>query len=217
MHLERLRWQEALFWMFHPHAIEYLKVQDATKLFSIFVFVGVFAFQVWVAERVLVTIFNRQGMEAWRSMVNDISIKTVNNHFIICGYGQVGRTVVEQLKRLNIPFVLIETNDGLYRELVKEGYLVVQGDAKRHDILETAGIKRALGVCVVIDNDADNLYITVTAKSLNPLAKIITRAGQQRYAQAMRNSGADEVIIPEHEGGLMTGRMIARFYPEVKR
>ena len=217
MHLERLRWQEALFWMFHPHAIEYLKVQDATKLFSIFVFVGVFAFQVWVAERVLVTIFNRQGMEAWRSMVNDICIKTVNNHFIICGYGQVGRTVVEQLKRLNIPFVLIETNDGLYRELVKEGYLVVQGDAKRHDILETAGIKRALGVCVVIDNDADNLYITVTAKSLNPLAKIITRAGQQRYAQAMRNSGADEVIIPEHEGGLMTGRMIARFYPEVKR
>lgn len=46
MHLEHLRWQEALFWMFHPHAIEYLKVQDATKLFSIFVFVGVFAFQV---------------------------------------------------------------------------------------------------------------------------------------------------------------------------
>jgi len=216
MHLEKLRWQEALFWIFHPHAIEYLKVQDATKLFSIFVFVGLFAFQVWVAERVLVTIFNRQGMEVWRSMVNDISIKTVSNHFIVCGYGQVGRTVVEQLKLLKIPFVLIETNDGLYRELIGEGYLVIQGDAKRHDILESAGIKRALGVCVVIDNDADNLYITVTAKSLNPLAKIITRAGQQRYAQAMRNSGADEVIIPEHEGGLMTGRIIARYYPAGK-
>ena len=216
MHLEGLRWQDALFWIFHPHAIEYLKVQDATKLFSIFVFVGLFAFQVWVAERVLVTIFNRQGMEVWRSMVNDISIKTVNRHFIICGYGQVGRTVVEELKRHGIPFVLIETNDGLYRELLKEGYPVIQGDAKRHDILETAGIKRALGVCVVIDNDADNLYITVTAKSLNPLAKIITRAGQQRYAQAMRNSGADEVIIPEHVGGLMTGRMIARYYPGTK-
>jgi voltage-gated potassium channel len=65
----------------------------------------------------------------------------------------------------------------------------------------------------VIDNDADNLYITVTAKSLNPKARIITRAGQSRYAQAMRNSGADEVIIPEYEGGLMTGRMIAKFYP----
>jgi voltage-gated potassium channel len=170
------------------------------------------------AERVLFTIFNQQGMEVWRAMVNDISIsiKTVGNHLHIRGEGQVGRTVVERLKLLKIPFVLIETNDGLYRELINEGYLVIQGDAKRHDILETAGIKRALGVCVVIDNDADNLYITVTAKSLNPLAKIITRAGQQRYAQAMRNSGADEVIIPEHEGGLMTGRMIARYYPAGK-
>jgi voltage-gated potassium channel len=91
--------------------------------------------------------------------------------------------------------------------------MVIQGDAQRHDVLETAGIKRARGVCVVIDNDAANLYITVTAKSLNSKAKIITRAGQQRYAQAMRNSGADEVIIPEYEGGLMTGRMIEKYYP----
>ena len=64
----------------------------------------------------------------------------------------------------------------------------------------------------MIDNDADNLYITVTAKSLNSHAKVITRAGQQRYAQAIRNSGADEVIIPEYEGGLMTGRMIEKYY-----
>ena len=65
----------------------------------------------------------------------------------------------------------------------------------------------------MIDNDADNLYITVTARSLNENLKIITRAGQQRYAQAIRTSGADEVVIPEYEGGLMTGRMIERFYP----
>jgi len=63
----------------------------------------------------------------------------------------------------------------------------------------------------VIDNDADNLYITVTAKALNPKLRIITRAGQERYAQAMRNSGADEVIIPEYEGGLMAGRMIEKY------
>jgi hypothetical protein len=50
-------------------------------------------------------------------------------------------------------------------------------------------------------------------RTLNPKARIITRAGQARYAQAMRNSGADEVIIPEYEGGLMTGRMIAKYYP----
>jgi voltage-gated potassium channel len=212
--MEGLTWQDALFWMIQPHAIDPKHVHNATKLFSIFVYCGVFAFQIWVAERVAVTIFNRQGVEAWRAMVNDVSIDNLRDHFIICGYGQVGRTVVDQLKRLKIPFVLIESNEGLCRELLKEKILALQGDAKRHDLLQQAGIERARGVCIVIDNDADNLYITVTAKALNPKARIITRAGQARYAQAMRNSGADEVIIPEYEGGLMTGRMIARFYPD---
>lgn len=213
-HLEGLSWQDALFWMIHPHAIEVKRVHNATKLFSIFVYAGVFGFQIWVAERVAVTIFKRQGVEAWRAMANDVNIDKLHDHFIICGYGQVGRTVVDQLSRLKIPFVLIETNEGLCRELLKERVLAIQGDAKRHDILQSAGIDRARGVCIVIDNDADNLYITVTAKALNPKARIITRAGHSRYAQAMRNSGADEVIIPEYEGGLMTGRMIAKFYPD---
>jgi voltage-gated potassium channel len=211
--LEDLRAIDAFFWIFHPHSIDYRSVRTATKLFSIFVYVGVFAFQVWIAERVLVTIFNRQGLEAWKSMINDANIAKLKDHFIICGYGQVGRTVVDQLTRLEIPFVLIETNEGLCRELLNDGLLVIQGDAKRHDVLLQAGIQRARGICIVIDSDADNLYITVTARSLNGKAKIITRAGQQRYANAIRNSGADEVIIPEYEGGLMTGRMIQRYYP----
>ncbi|MBI1728033.1 MAG: NAD-binding protein, partial [Candidatus Rokubacteria bacterium] len=211
--LEGLRWLDALFWITHPHAIEYGAVRDATKLFALLVYTGVFAFQIWIAERILVTIFSRQGVEAWRSMINDVSLSKVRDHFIICGYGQVGRTVVDQLTRLGIPFILVETNEGLCRELLREGLLVVHGDAKQHDVLQAAGIDRARGICVVIDSDADNLYITVTAKALNPTARIITRAGQQRYAQAMRNSGADEVVVPEYEGGLMVGRMIEKHHP----
>jgi len=211
--LEHLRWQDALFWILNPHSINYRQVHDATKFFAIFVYAGVFAFQIWIAERVAVTIFSRQGKEVWKSMVNDANIEKLKGHFIICGYGQVGRTVVDQLQRLEVPFLLIESNEGLYRELIKDGVLALQGDAKRHDVLLSAGIKRARGICIVIDNDADNLYITITARSLNPEAKIITRAGQQRYANAMRNSGADEVIIPEYEGGIMTGRMIQKYYP----
>jgi voltage-gated potassium channel len=81
-------------------------------------------------------------------------------------------------------------------------------------VLQWAGIERARGVCIVIDNDADNLYVTATAKTLNPKARIITRAGQSRYARRPGAiSGADEVIIPEYEGGLLTGRMISKFYP----
>ena len=108
----------------------------------------------------------------------------------------MGRTGVDQLTRLEIPFVLIETNEGLCRELLNDGVLGIQGAAKRYDVLLQAGIQRACGICIVIDSDADNLCITVTTRSLNAKAKIITRASQQRYANAIRNSGADEVIIP---------------------
>ncbi|MFZ2063287.1 MAG: NAD-binding protein [Candidatus Binatus sp.] len=59
--------------------------------------------------------------------------------------------------------------------------------------------------------------MAVTARSLNPNVKIVTRAGQQRYAQAIRTSGADEVIIPEYEGGLMVGRMIEKYYPALRK
>ena len=213
MRVGGLRPLDALFWVIHPHSIEYRAVHKSTKIFSMFVYAGVFALQIWIAERVLLTIFSRHGVEAWRTMVNEVNVDRLRDHFIICGYGQVGRTVVDQLERLEIPFVLIETNEGLYRELLNDKTPVIQGDAKRHDILLQAGIERARGICIVIDNDADNLYITVTARSLNSKIKIITRAGQQRYANAIRSSGADEVIIPEYEGGLMTGRMIQKYYP----
>jgi voltage-gated potassium channel len=217
MRLEGLRFVDALFWITHPHAIDYHRVRDATKYFSLFVEAGVFAFEIWIAERVLMVIFSRQGIEAWRTMMNEATIDGLRNHFIICGYGQVGRTVVDQLQRVGLPFVLIETNEGLFQELLKEGIFVLRGDAKRHDVLERAGIARARGICILIDNDADNLYITVTAKSLNPSVKIVTRAGQRRYADAIRSSGADEVVIPEYEGGLMVGRMIEKYSADVSR
>jgi voltage-gated potassium channel len=210
MRLEHLSFADALFWFAHPHAIEYQHARASTKYFSILVAFGIFGFEIWFAERILLTFVGHQGKEAWKSMLNEMNLERVRDHFIICGYGQVGRTVVEQLNRSRIPFVLIETNEGLYRQLLHEGALVIQGDAKRHSVLQEAGIDRARGLCVVIDNDADNLYITITAKALNPKLKIITRAGQERYAEAMRTSGADDVVIPEFEGGKLAGKLVEK-------
>ncbi|MGA8074493.1 MAG: NAD(P)-binding protein [Candidatus Acidiferrales bacterium] len=207
--LARISWVDAFFWIFNPHAIDPGRVHKATKIFSIAVYAGVFFFQVWIAERVLVSLFHPEGGGIWRSMMIEVAIQNTRNHYILCGYGQVGRTVVEQMRKAQIPFILIESNEGLYRQLLSEGMLVIHGDAKRHSVLESAGIKRARGICALIDNDADNLYITITAKTLNPNLRVITRAGQERYAQAMRSSGADDVVIPEYEGGLVIGRLIA--------
>jgi voltage-gated potassium channel len=143
MRLKKLRAIDALFWIIHNHAIDYRVVHSSTKIFALFVYAGVFAFQIWIAERVLLTIFSHQCVEAWKSMVNEVNVDRLRDHFIICGYGQVGRTVVDQLERLEIPFVLIDTNEGLYRELLNNGTPVIQGDAKRHDVLVKAGLERA--------------------------------------------------------------------------
>ncbi len=211
MRIEHLAFSNALFWYAHPHAIDYQHVHRSTRYFSILVAVGIFAFEIWFAERILLTFIGHQGKEAWKSMLNEMNLERIRDHFIICGYGQVGRTVIEQLNRSQIPFVLIETNEGLYRQLLHERALVIQGDAKRHTVLQEAGIARARGLCVVIDNDADNLYITITAKAPNPKLKIITRAGQERYAEAMRTSGADEIGIPEFEGGKIVGQLVEKY------
>ena len=145
--LERAEWLDGLFWIFHQNAIHYDKVQDATKVFSIFVYFGVMAFQIWFAQRVLSVIFRKEGMEAWRLMVNDAYIDKIRDHFIVCGYGQVGRTVVEQLERMKIPYILIERDEEIYKQLLEERVPVVHGDANRKAALQAAGIDRARGIC----------------------------------------------------------------------
>jgi voltage-gated potassium channel len=146
-------------------------------------------------------------------MINNVDNEKLQDHFIICGYGHMGRAIADQLTRSGTPFVVIETNDELYREVLKAGVPVIHGDAKGRDVLLSAGVEQARGICIVIDNDLDNLCITIAARSLNAKLKIITRAGQRRYADPLRKSGADEVIIPEYLGGLTVGRMIRKYYP----
>ncbi len=125
----------------------------------------------------------------------------------------MGRAVVEQLRRLGTPFVVIETNDELRAELMKDGSRVIRGDAKERDVLLRAGIEQARGICIVIDNDLESLSVTITARSLNARLRIVTRSGQRHYADCLRRAGADEVVIPEYLGGLAVGRMVRKYYP----
>jgi hypothetical protein len=148
--VEGLRSPDALLWVIHPHSIDDREVNKSTRIFSMFVYAGVFALQIWIAERVLL-IFSRHGVEAWRSMLNPVNVNRLEHHFIVivCGYCQLGRTLVDQLQRMEIPFVLIETDEGLCRELLTDKTPVIQGDAKRRDVLLQAGLERNRGICIV--------------------------------------------------------------------
>src|SRR5260370_9538169 len=125
MRLEPPRFADTLFWVAPPPAIDYLQVRKPTKYFALVVASGIFAFEIWFAERIILTFVGHHGREVWKSMLNEMNLERIRDLFIICGYRQAGRTEIEQLNRALIPYVLIETNDALYRQLLQDGVLAI--------------------------------------------------------------------------------------------
>lgn len=140
----------------------------------------------------------------WRKKM-DKRIKQMENHYIICGYGRMGRFIAERLKFNNENFAVIEISSEIEKKAEELGEVFVFGDATKSDVLKKAGIDRARGLVSVVDSDAQNVYITLTAKWLNPDLHIITKANDEDAASKMRWAGASKVVSPK----LMGGRSIA--------
>ncbi len=131
-------------------------------------------------------------------------IKTLKDHIIVCGGGMTGIHIIEELVRTRIKFVLIEMDEERVKKIihnVKEFPYVV-GDATEDDILINAGIKSARGIMPALTNDKDNLFITITARALNPDIRIIAKAVDQKSRPKLIQAGADVVISPQLIGGL---------------
>lgn len=128
-------------------------------------------------------------------------IATMQNHIVVCGAGRVGGNVIERLLHEEEAFVVIENNQTVYEQLIERKIPAVQGDATRDDILQAAGLERAKGVITTLSHDADNVYVTLTARSLNPKATVIARAERPEAEEKLRRAGATTVIFPSVMGG----------------
>jgi voltage-gated potassium channel len=144
-------------------------------------------------EGQLKNIFGRRGM--------DRMIAVMKNHIIVCGAGRVGSNVVERLCHENEKFVVIENDPEIYQQLLNDKIPVVHGDATRDEVLQAAGITKARGAISTLSHDADNVYVTLTAKSLNPNIVIVARAERPEAEEKLRRAGADNVIFPSVMGG----------------
>ena len=133
-----------------------------------------------------------------RRMEREVAI--LKNHYIICGAGRVGSSVARELSRKPCPFVIVESNDKNLAE-VDPKWLVVIGDAASESVLRSAGLDRARGLVAATTTDATNIYIVLTAKSLNPNLKIIARASEERAEKHLKTAGADVVISPYSAAG----------------
>ena len=129
-----------------------------------------------------------------RKMQHDIG--RMNEHYIICGYGRIGRQVTADLREAGVPFVVIDSNVDRCATLLQQGVPFVEGDATLDDTLFEAGIERARGLVGALNADADNVMAVMSARGLNPQLFIVARAALPEAEKKLRRAGADEVISP---------------------
>ena len=137
-------------------------------------------------------------------------IKGLKDHYIICGFGRIGEIIARQLKERGIPLVIVENKPENLSRLEESGYYFVAGDATREEVLQEAGIERARGLVAVVSSDADNVYIVLTARSLNPDLYIVARAEESGAEKKLLRAGADRVESPYEMGGRKMAHAILR-------
>ena len=128
-------------------------------------------------------------------------IRKMKNHYIICGYGRMGAVIARELHEKNYPFVVVEIDQDKIDKISALGYQSILGDATIEKTLEEAGIHKAAGIVVCLNNDPDNLFVTLTARSLNHDAFLVSRCSQINNKQKLIQAGANKVVNPYTAGG----------------
>lgn len=136
-------------------------------------------------------------------------IKKMNNHYIICGCGRIGRLICRELAEEHVDFVVIENNPDVIQSIDEDGLVYYKGDATNEKTLLEVGIKRAKGIICVLPNDAANLYVILTARDLNPGIFILARSEVESDHRLLK-AGADRVMSPYMVGGMRMAMAILR-------
>jgi voltage-gated potassium channel len=138
-------------------------------------------------------------------------IEKLSGHVIVCGYGRIGLMLAQELSRAGMPLVILERSPERIAEAEAAGYLCLVSDATEEDALEHAGISRARVLATVLPDDAANVFITLSARNLNPALEIIARGEAPTTERKLLRAGADHVVLPTHIGAERIARMI--LYP----
>lgn len=153
-----------------------------------------------VLEGELQEIYGRKRLEK--------KLKELKDHFIICGHGRMGKIIARELKGKNSNFVVIEKGTEIPEE--KEDILILEGDATKDDVLKKAGIEKAKCLISVLSTDAENLFVVLSARVLNPDLLIVARASEEGSEQKLLRAGADRVVSPYYIGGLRIAHTVLK-------
>jgi voltage-gated potassium channel len=155
-----------------------------------------------LVEGELVKIFGRIKVQK--------QVSGLKNHFIICGFGRIGRIICDELEADNIDFVVIEQDSQVIEHIQARKYLYLEMDATGEEALMQAGIMKAKGIVTAVNNDANNVFITMTAKSLRSDVFVLARASEEQNEAKLFRAGANRVVSPYLIGGRRIAQMLKK-------
>lgn len=160
------------------------------------------AFINWLTEGQLQQYLGKRKMEK--------EIRSLKNHIIICGFGRIGKILAAQLYKAKKPFLIIEKGDEKIKEIRDMGYLALLGDATEDVVLKRAKIDEASMMATVLPDDAANVFIVLSCRSLNPRLTIIARSNQTTTEDKLKQAGADKIVMPAVIGADIVANMILK-------
>jgi voltage-gated potassium channel len=137
-------------------------------------------------------------------------IGRLREHFIICGYGRVGRQVADEFRAAAVPYLALDVHEDALAAANADGAVVIEGDATRDENLQRAGLERARGLVAASDSDADNLYVVLSARSARPDLTIVARASGADAERKLVLAGADRVVLPYTTAGRVMANLVLK-------
>ena len=175
--------------------------------FLILMGVGCFAYNVGAFTQVVV---EGRLHDLWGKRKVQKIIDSLDNHYIICGYGRIGAVIAAEFRREELPVVVLEKDPDLLFELERDGHLFLAGDATTDELLLAAGVERAKGLFACVSQDAENVYITLSSRQFNPRLTIIARADRPESVAKLERAGANRVLTPHQIGGKRIAQVMLR-------
>lgn len=180
------------------------------RMFTLLVIVSGVTVLFYTVGKIAQVMFEGQFQRYFGRMKVEKQIESLRDHYIICGYGRIGALICREFAAKPVPFVVVESNPSVIERLEHDGHLFIRGSATEDESLLKAGIKRAKGLIAVVTSDTENVYITLTARGLNPDLYILARAGEEGSEVKLMRAGANKVISPYHIGGSRMAQAILR-------
>lgn len=185
-------------------------LSPAGRLFTMWLALGGVFTLFYAATSVIAFVVGGQVQELLGTRRMERTLAELDSHLIVCGYGRMGRLVCQEFSEQGLSFVVVDRNAESFERFELPHGVAVHGDAASDEILERVGIRRARALVSVVASDADNLYITMSARLLNERLFIVSRAEDERSEQKLLRAGASRVVSPYMIGGARVAQAVLR-------